>query len=134
MSFKTYLNADGGSGNLNTKVAGTQTGGNKLVMDNVREGTLSCEFDITAATSTIQIFGEWQGSDDGSTWFDVRGQNNAAPVVISTGTAAIVKVVLDAPKALDGFRFGRAVVRNQVVTGQAGDLYAMKYRYQRTGF
>jgi hypothetical protein len=119
----------GGSGNLNTLAAGTQTAGKLVGLQNVVPATLSCEFALTAATSTIQLFGEWQISDDGTTWKDVKVENGALAVVLTTGTAAIVRVVLGLPQGCYGAKFARAVVRNQVVTGAAGDLYALTYRW-----
>lgn len=122
------------SGNLNTIVAGVQTAAPKVLMQNVSPLTLSAQLDLTAATATIQLFGEWQVSDDDITWLDAPVTNAAAAVVVTTGTAGIVKVVLEAPISAYSAKYARAVVRNQVATGAAGDLYAVTYRYARPEF
>jgi hypothetical protein len=134
MAYKSFMSVSGGSGNLNGNVAGTQVGGNRINMDDVLEMTLSAQFDLTPATATLQMFGEWQISDDGVTWRDVKIENAALAVVMATGTAAISRTVLPAPAACYGARFCRAVVRNTVATGAAGDLYALTYRYQNSNY
>lgn len=134
MAFHTPIVTAAVTGTLDTLVAGTTTGATTLPVDLIHPGTLSCEYLIDAETNTITISGIWQVSDDGSTWVDVRGANNAAVVVLGTGTAgadASVQVVLDAPAAVYGARFVRAAVRNGVATGAAVDTYSMKYRYAK---
>src|SRR4051812_14109236 len=134
MSFNQYKSLPIGSGNLNTKVAGTVTAGIGIQLDAVQPGTLSVDADITAATATIQIFVEWQVSDDGTTWRNARGSNNAAAVVVATGTAAIVKVNLAAPDGVYGKKWCRPVVRNEVQAGAAGDLYVLTAKFQGPRF
>jgi hypothetical protein len=121
----------GGSGNLNTLVAGTITGGTAITRQLFRAGSLSAEFALTAATATIQLFAVWQVSHDNVTWITmVQDQANVAPVAITTGTAAIVTVSVPAPRGCEGYEYVRAAVKNTVATGAAGDLYAFTYDFE----
>jgi hypothetical protein len=125
------------TGNLDTNVAGTVEGGSTLLMANVEKGTLSATVTVDCETNTLTMYGEWQGSNDNSTWYRVRPANNAVEVVLATGTGgadASVTVVLSAPDGVYGFRYGRLGIRNEVTTGAAVDTYSIGYNYQRAGF
>ena len=137
MAWHTPIKTVAVTGNLNTLVAGTTTAAGTLPVELMEPHSLSAEFLVDAETDTITISGIWQVSDDGSTWVDVKPENNAAIVVLATGTAgadAAVTVVLSAPPAVYGARFVRAAVRNAVATGAAADTYSIAYRYARPRF
>jgi hypothetical protein len=122
------------SGNANTLVAGTVTAGASIFMGNVAQkvANLAAIVNVTAATSTLTWTGNWQTSNDGSTWRNVKPANNAASVVIATGTAAATgDVSYDAPPAVYGARFCRFALTNGVATGGATDLYAVSYTYRQ---
>lgn len=123
----------GVSGNANTLVAGTVTPGNTVAIGatNQKIAHLAAIVNVTAATSTLTWTGKWQVSNDNSTWIDLRQSNNAANVVLATGTSAATgDIAFDVPYAAYGFRFTRFVLVNGVVTGAAGDLYAISYVYR----
>ena len=124
----------GVSGNANTLIAGTVTAGNAVFVGNVAQKVmyLSAIVNVTAATNTLTWTGNWQISPDNSTWTNVKPQNNAAYVTITTGTAAATgDVAYEAPTAVYGARFARFVLVNGVATGAAGDLYAISYTYRQ---
>lgn len=137
MGFNAKL-VNGGqvkTGNLDTLVAGTITGGNALAMQNVEIGSLSATVTVDAETNTITIAALWEVSQDNSTWLRCSGApNNPAEVVLATGTAgadAAVTRVVPAPPAVYGYRFARCSVLNGVATGGASDTYSIGYNYQR---
>ena len=106
-------------------VAGTITPGETLRMNGVMKGTLSAEFAIVADTATIQISALWEVSDDGSTWVELN-----PPWLLATGTVTIVTRAIDAPQAVNGYRYARASVRNAVADGLIDDTYRISYDYQ----
>lgn len=122
------------SGNLNTLVAGTSTPGSSVFLGQSwrKVAGLSATVSVTAATSTITLATKWQVSTDNVNFTDVvNGTQNAATVVLATGTAAIVTRVIPAPDVVYGFPYARIAVVNGVVTGAAGDLYAISYNYRQ---
>lgn len=120
----------GGSGNLNGVTAGTTTGVASLSMKQVRPGTLSATYAVTAATASITLSAKWQGSSDGSTWVDIaNAPQNPAAVVLATGTSAALSKCIPAPESVHGFQFVRATIINGAETGGATDLYAITYNY-----
>lgn len=132
MSLRNAVGAT--SGNYNTLVAGTVTGGSAVFLGQSwrKVAGLSALVSVTAATSTLTFAAKWQVSVDGSTWLDIaNGSQNAAAVVLATGTAAIVTKVIPAPDSVYGYPYARVAVVNAVATGAAGDLYAMSYSYRQ---
>lgn len=119
------------SGTFNTLTAGQQVSGSALNTANIgtqRLKAVSARVAVTAATSTITLTAKWQVSLDNSTWFDVaNGSQNAAGVVLATGTSAIVTKVIPAPECIYAYTFARIAVVVGVTTGAAGDLYAISY-------
>ena len=114
---------------LNGVTSGNRAAGSTMLMAQVAVDTLSATVALTAATATITLTPFWQVSDDASTWVDVYGVNNAAYVVQTTGTAAIVTRVLEAPRAVYGKRYSRVTIQVGVVTGGASDLASVSYSY-----
>lgn len=129
-----WMTASGGSGNLDTLVAGTTTGGTAIQTSPIERGTLSCLFTVDAETNTLTITGKFQVSDDNSTWYDLAGDaQNPANVVLATGTGgadAAVDKVLPCPESALGWKYVRAAVVNAVATGAAADTYAFTWHYR----
>lgn len=126
------------AGNLNTVVAGTQTAGATLTMNQVEPGSLCAEVLVDAETSTLTIALDWLVSQDNSTWVTVaHGTQNAAGVVLATGTAgadASVTRIIPAPSCAYSFAYCKAAVRNEAQTGAAVDTYSIKYHYMKPAF
>lgn len=122
------------TGNLDTFVAGTTTGGPSLLMHMVEKGTLSARCVLDIETSSITVATKWQISNDGTTWEDVVPVNNAANVIHGTGTggadAAVTRNV-DAPGAVYGARYARIALVNAGATGAAVDTYDLSYSFAR---
>jgi hypothetical protein len=132
MSLRSQISAV--SGNANTLVAGTVTPGNGIFMGRTAQkvANLSATVNVTAATASLTWTGKWQVSPDNATWQDVHNSNNAAYVVIATGTSAATgNICYDAPPAVYGAAFARFVLVNGAETGAAGDLYAISYNYRQ---
>lgn len=122
------------SGNLNTLVAGSIVGGTAIFLGRAyrKITNLSARVQLTAATSTLTMAVKWQTSDDASTWEDLaNGPQNAASVVITTGTAAVVKKIIPPPEAIYGKAYVRLAIVTGVATGAAGDLYVIDYSYRQ---
>jgi hypothetical protein len=122
------------SGNISTLVAGTVTAGKMVFMGNVAQkvANLSAIVNVTAATATLTWTGKWQISNDNTNWDDVHNSNNAAYVVIATGTSAATgDICYDAPPAVYGARYARFVLVNGVATGGTTDLFAISYTYRQ---
>lgn len=122
------------SGNLNTLVAGSVVPGNAVFLGNASKKVafLSAVLLLTAATATITISAKWQVSKDGATWVDLtNGPQNAASVVLVTGTASAVTKVMPVPDAVYGWQYVRVALVTGVVTGNTGDLYTIGYSYRQ---
>ena len=86
----------------------------------VAPGTLSAKCTIAITTNTITISGKWQVSSDGSTWVNcATSPQNAAAVVLATGTGALVTttVSVPAPDAVYGHLYARCVLTSGVAGG-----------------
>jgi hypothetical protein len=122
------------TGNLDTIGTGVTTGGPTLLMDFVEKGTLSARCVVDIETSTFTMAAKWQVSADASTWEDVAPVNNAANVVLGTGSggadAAITKHI-DAPLAVYGARYARIALVAGGTTGAAVDTYDLSYSFAR---
>jgi hypothetical protein len=132
-------NAHSSSGNLDTLAAGTVVGGTAVDLgDNSRQKvrSLSALVTVDMETTSITATIKWQVSNDGTTWVDVaNGSQNAAGVVLATGTAgadASVARAFPAPDAIYGWRKARIALVTAGATGAAVDTYAFGYCY-RTG-
>lgn len=95
-------------------------------------GSLSALVTVDAETDTLTITGRWQVSNDKSTYVDIVPSNNAANVIIATGTAgadAAVTKAICAPDQIFGYKYCRYVLTNGVATGAATDTYSIGYSY-----
>lgn len=97
-------------------------------------GTLSARATLVLTTATLTVTGKWQVSMNGSTWYDVTGPNNAANVVLATGTGSIVttNIVVSAHDACYGHLYARFVLTSGVAAGGGAgvDEVAISYSYR----
>lgn len=98
----------------------------------VEIGSLSALIALALTTNTITGAGRWQVSQDGTTWYNLAPSNNAANVVIATGTgsAATTTIAVEAPQGCYSWTY----VRFQAYTGVASadgtaDAATIGYRY-----
>jgi hypothetical protein len=134
MSWHKTIKTAATTGDFDSDAAGTVNAGASVFMGLVRPGSLSAEVTVDAETNTLTMTGQWQISDDGSTWVSVQPSNNAADVTLATGTGgadAAVTVVLDAPGACYGAMYSRFTVVSGVTTGAATDTTSILYRYAK---
>lgn len=139
MSFnsKIKIAAQSSSGNLDGDAAGTLTGGSTVQMRNVEVGTLSALVTVDAETNTITLGAVWEVSNDASTWYVCTPVNNAATVVLATGTGgadAAVTRVIPANDAVYGYRYARCSIQNLVAQGTTNDTYSISYNYRMPDF
>ena len=118
---------------VNGTVVGSDTSaGPTLLMSAVKTGTLSAQVTVDAETNTITLAARWQISQDEATWHNAVPSNNAANVVLATGTAgadAAVTKAVSAPSAVYGARFARVVIDVGVTNGTAVDSANVGYNY-----
>ena len=119
-----------------TGASGTTIAGPTLPMNDVHPGTLSALHYAQATTSTLTLTPKWQVSADGSTWRDVKLPNNAANVVLVTGTGSAVAstVVISAPDAVYAWSYARLSVLTGGTTASTGDEYSTSYTYLKRGY
>lgn len=117
------------TGNANTLVSGSVIAGPTLFMGESykKVGLLSALVSITAATATLTWTGQWQVSPDGVNWTTWVPENNAAQVILVTGTASIKTVAIAAPVQIGSWAYTRFALVTGVTTGAAGDLYSIGY-------
>lgn len=138
MALNSYLKTNvQGTGTTALVGAAPQTGaGNPLsaVAKRVALGSLSARVYAQATTNTLTITGKWQVKESaGGTWLDCFASNNAAQVVIVTGTGSAVAStrVVEAPDGAYGWPFIRYVVTTGVATAAAGDEFSVGYNYRQ---
>lgn len=83
------------SGDLGSSSDGDLVGGPSMHMDIVQPGTLSAKLAIHSETSSLDIYPEWEVSDDESTWLRCTPPDNASSAklvqfAVSADTDAIV--------------------------------------------
>lgn len=129
--------AHASSGNLNTLVAGTVTGGSAVEIGDgqrLKCKHLSALVVVDCETDGLVMTGSWQVSNDGATWVNVtNGTQNAAGVALATGTAgadAAVTKCFVAPDAIYGWRKARFAITNTIATGATADTWAISYSYR----
>lgn len=134
MSARKYGTTGNLSGASGTAFSGTavqpdmSTGGS----NRPRPGTLCAEVDVTAATSSLAVYLKWQVSHDNSTWIDVlNGPQNPAAVALVTGTASKITRAVEAPAAVYGYSYARAVLYSGGATGSAGDAVGVGYNWSK---
>jgi len=123
-----------GTLNIDGAADGTVTGGPSFNTVTAVPGTLSATVAVDAETNTITMEAIWEVSSAGVTWYHVPPVNNAATVVLATGTAgadATVTKVIEAPMAVFGWPLARLSIVNRVAAGLVADTYAISYNYLR---
>jgi hypothetical protein len=120
------------SGNWNGDAAGTDKNGATLSLSIAMVSSLAAHVVVEAETDTLTITGRWEVSNDDSTWYTIVPSNNAANVILATGTAGadtpVTRVVV-APDQIYGYRYARYTVTNGVATGATTDTYAIGYSF-----
>jgi hypothetical protein len=108
--------------------------GTAVRMSEVETGTLSALVVCDAEKETFTISAVWQVSDDNSTWYTVAPANNAATVVLATGTAgadATVTKVVDANGSVYGYKFARLrLVSGGTTADGTNDMGGAIYRWR----
>jgi hypothetical protein len=130
-------NAHASSGNADTLAAGSTIAGSAVNLgDNARQKVknLSALVTVDAETTSLTFAAKFQVSNDNSTWVDVaHGSQNAASVVLATGTAgadAAVTKAIPAPDAIYGWRYARIALVTAGATGATVDTYSLSYCYR----
>lgn len=122
---------------LNTGAAPQTNAGPTLAMNEVERGTLSAKFYAQAKVNTMTVEPQWEVSADASTWYDAKSSNNAASVVVVTGTGAAVSdtVVVSAPDAVYAWPYARCSAVSRVANAVDGDdEYNVGYYYIQRGY
>jgi hypothetical protein len=112
--------------------------GATLNMTRVESGTLSADITVDAETNTITISHIWEVSNDGTSFVACAPSNNAATVVLATGTSgsdASVNKVVEANQAVYGYKYARL----RLVTGVASasgttDIGGAVYHWRKPRF
>lgn len=108
--------------------------GNTVVMANVETGTLSANVYAKATVNNLTLTAKWQVSDDNSTFRDCKLPNNAANVVMVTGTGSAVTdtLCLEAPACVYGKRYARLIVVSGAASGSGlgSDEANVSYNYR----
>jgi hypothetical protein len=107
--------------------------GSVILMDKIAPGSLSAVVTVLPQTNTLTAYAKWQVSEDNSTWVDVVPANNAANVVIATGTSGTdtaTTVCMAANEALYAHKYARIQLYTGVTSSTTGDLGSAKYYYR----
>ena len=132
-----YVRVPGTAALFTAGAAGQTLDGAAISTRNLELGSLSSLVTVVAKTSTTTFTAKWQVSDDGSTYYDVAGSNNAANVALATGTGSSVTTnkVLDAPASVYGWNFARVRVITAVSTADGTvDGATISYRLLKDRF
>lgn len=92
----------------------------------VLEGSLSALVTALAETDGLELYAEWQVSNDNATWHVCQ----AATTALATGTAGAdteVSRVIPAPASAYGWKLARMTLRVEVVNGTTDDTYSIAY-------
>ncbi len=123
------------SGTADTLASGSVVAGTSVNLgDGVRQKVkeLAALVTVDAETSTFTWAAKLQCSRDNSTWYDIaNGSQNAAAVVVATGTAgadaAVSKVFTFPSNLLGAYKYARIALVTGGTTGAAVDTYAISY-------
>lgn len=122
---------------LNTGAAPQTNAGPTIAMNDVTVGTLSALFYAQAKVNTMTVEPQWQVSNDGTTWYSAQTSNNAASVVLVTGTGSNVSstIVVSAPPAVYGYAYARCSAVSRVASAvDTNDRYNVSYNYLKRGY
>lgn len=107
--------------------------GASVRMARVEPETLSAHVRVTAQTTDITMYAQWQVSMNGTNWYNAKGSTNSANVVLATGTAGAdtaVDVVLSAPESCTAWRYARVQLYTGAASATTGDLGGIQYYYR----
>lgn len=122
---------------LNTGTAPQTNEGTTVPIVDVEVGTLSALVAVSAKVNTMTVEPQWRVSADGSTWYSVKASNNAAAVVMATGTGSAVTatLVISAPDGVYGWQYANcAVISRVAAAADSNDSYSVSYNYMKRGF
>lgn len=112
--------------------------GATLNMTKVESGTLSALCTVDAETNTLTIAHAWQVSNDGTTFYDCAPSNNAATVVLATGTGgadAAVTVSIEANQSVYGYKYARLrLVAGVATPSGTTDIGGAIYHWRKPRF
>jgi len=109
--------------------------GTTVKMADVETGTLSAYVTGKAETNGLTIYHQWEVSRDGTTFRPCVPDNNAATVVLATGTsgtdAAFTSRVIAANPAVYGYPFARLRLVDGVTPADGtNDVGSIEYEYR----
>lgn len=112
-----------------TSANGTARNGAPLPLNQFQPGILAAHCGVTIVTGSVVCTCKWQVSIDGTTFVDLKDQNNAASVTITaTDTRAI-----SCPLSAFAYPYARLVMTLSGAATAAGDLTVADYRGMRFG-
>lgn len=117
-----------------TGSAGTTLSGGTLATSLIQPGTMGALVYGLATTSGMVLSGRWQGSNNATTWYDVRTAANASLTTLASQAGTIFALgAISAPDGIYSFRFARyAITTSGATGGGAGvDEYALAYHYRK---
>lgn len=113
-----------------TGVIGTQVVGNPFPVKNMAPGTsLAAKVTVVIVTGSVTLTPSWQGSQNGSSWEDLYGKNNAANVALSASGSRSILLEGQPP-----YLFVRAVATVGGASATSSDTVAMAYHYLGSDF
>ena len=125
---------------LNTVVAGTTTSSAGLVIAcagpqwNIEWGSLAALVQTQITTTALSVVSKWQGSLDGTNWFDIMGMNAPANVAVApagTGAPIVTTYMHAAPGINPMVAYIRLAVLSTGATGGAADLALVGYSFRK---
>lgn len=113
----------------------TVTAGATVTMAVVEPNSLVANLYVQATTSSLAIASKWQVSKDGSTFYDLFGENNAANVTIVTGTGSAVASTrrVSAPAGVYSYKYARLAIVHTGASAGAGDEWSNSYNWMKRG-
>ena len=111
--------------------SGTVTTGTSIPIALIEFGTLVCNLYVQATTNSLAIAGKWQVSSDGSTFYDLFSENNAANVTVVTGTGSAVASTrrVSAPLGVYAYKYARYAITHTGASAGAGDEWSQSVNY-----
>lgn len=130
--IKHGVTAIAASTNFPSGAAPQVLSGAAILLANVAPGTLGALVTVDAETNTLTASAKWQVSSNGTTWYDVVPTNNAANVVLMTGTSGADTAVTAFVPAGDiyAWKYGRIQLYTGVGSSTTGDLGGATYSYR----
>ena len=137
MSFRYLKGQKATAATAITGAAPQSLSGSALAVNGIDRGSMICaDIVMNVRTSNLTMTPKWQGSDDGSTYYDIKLANNPAAVATAAGTGSDVATTISLGMACrPPFKWVRAVVTTGgSATGTANDTASVSYRFVRASF